>query len=466
MKKKPSKYPLPTEITFPLIDSLRPDPTNARERTPENMAAIKSSLQRFGQVTPVVTKADGTIMKGNGTWLVAKELGWKNIARIFIGAGNEDQASEYALADNQSALLSKWNADRLKAQIDGIRARGTDPLALGFNERDLQALLAKAKKTGADSNNWGNAAPSGKARSKAGDLWQLGEHRLLVADSRDAKAIKRLMGGRKAQMVFTDPPYGVSYEDDKGRSVRNDKLRQDDLAKFLIPCFKNAADFATSDAAFYIWHASATREDFAYAMKTAGIEERQYLIWAKPQLVLGHADYHWSHEPCFYAGHAGAKPAWYGTRSETTVWRIGTHGADDQAITLGNGLLLTDGKGGELYLGKKPAAKKARHLRLEAGKPLHVGDGQGQGTVWEVSREAGGNEYHPNQKPTELAIKAMENSTAPGQAVLDLFGGSGSTLAAAETAGRHAFVVELEPKYADAILTRWERMTKRKAEKI
>lgn len=447
------------------IDSVKPDPNNSRERTADNLAAIKDSLQRFGQVTPIVTKRDGTIVKGNGNWLVAKELGWSHIARIFVGEKNEDKADEYALADNQTATLSKWNPDRLKAAITQIRARGTDPQVLGFNQKDLEALLAKARKPTAETNNWGDATPS-KPRTKQGDLWQLGEHRLLVADSRDPKAVKRLMGGRKAQMVFTDPPYGVNYQDGKGRTIKNDKLAQDDLAKMLIPCFKNAFDLTTSDAAFYIWHASATRGDFEYAMKAAGLEEKQYIIWAKPQLVLGHADYHWSHEPCFYASKAGAKPVWYGTRSETTVWRIGTVGADAQAITLGNGLLLSDGKGGELYLGRKPSGKKARHLRLEPGKPLHIGDSQGQGTVWEVSREAQGNEYHPNQKPVDLAVKAMENSTQTGQAVLDLFAGSGSTLAAAETTGRHAFVVELEPKWADGILNRWERMTKRKAEKI
>ena len=273
------------------------------------------------------------------------------------------------------------------------------------------------------------------------------------------------MGGRKAQLVFTDPPYGVDYEDGKGRKIKNDALGRDSLASFLTAAFKAAVDAAASDAAFYIWHASATRADFEHAMKAAGLEERQYLIWAKPALVLGHADYQWNHEPCFYASRAGVKAAFYGGRAETTLWRFAAADGDDTAITLGPGVLISDGKGAELTVTAGAGPRKLRHVRVEKGKAVRLTDAQGQGTVWEVARDSQ-QTIHPNQKPVELALRAIENSTQPGQVVLDLFGGSGSTLMAAEAAGRSAFMVEMDPRYADQILARWEKATKAKAEKL
>jgi DNA modification methylase len=449
-----------------MIDTLKPDPNNANEHTPENLAAIKESLQRFGQLKPIVITADRIIRAGNGTWLAAKELGAHVIAAVQIPTEQAHRAEEYALADNQSARLSRWNATKLKEAVDRLRAAGGTPEALGFSTKELQAILAKARPAAAApaDNNWAGATPS-KARSKPGDLWALGEHRLLVGDSRDTKAVRRLMGGRKAQLIFTDPPYGVDYEDDKGRKIKNDALGRDGLATFLTAAFKAAVDVASSDAAFYIWHASATRADFEHAMKAAGLEERQYLIWAKPSLVLGRADYQWNHEPCFYASRAGVRPAFYAGRAETTLWRIAAHAGNDTATALGPGVLVSDGAGAELTITAGAGPRKLRHLRVEKGKPLLISDAQGQGTVWEIARDTM-QTVHPNQKPVELAVRAIENSTQPGQAVLDLFGGSGSTLMGAEATGRAAFLVELDPRYADAILARWEKATKAKAEKL
>ncbi len=472
MSRKPSKA---TKSTNPLriapdlaalaqpIDSLKPDPNNANEHPADNIAAIKVSLQRFGQMQAVVASADGTIRAGHGRWLAAKELGATHLAVIQIPKEMEGRAEEFGLADNQTGRLSRWNPERLRAAIERMKAAGNLPASIGFEERDLQALLAKARKETQAGNAWGDPG-TGKRRTAKGDLWALGDHRLLVGDFRDGKAIKRLMGGRKAQLVFTDPPYGVDYEDAKGRKIQNDALGRDTLASFLTAAFKAMADVATSDAAFYIWHADKTRADFEHALKAAGLEERQYLIWAKPSLVLGHADYQWNHEPCFYAGKAGVKPAFFAGRAETTLWRIAARDANETAAALGPGLILSDGKGAEITITKSSAAKKLRHLRLEAGKPLFISDATAQTTVWEVSRDTN-NTVHPNQKPVELAQRAIENSTQAGQAVLDVFGGSGSTLMAAELTNRVCFMSELDPKYADQILRRWEQATKQKAVK-
>jgi len=447
------------------IDTLRPDPNNANDHPADNLAAIKASLQRFGQLKAIVTKEDGTILAGNGTWLAAKELGATHIARVDIPKALEADAEHFALIDNQASRLSRWNATKLKEAIERLKASGRTPQSLGFNEKDLAAVLAKARKNIEEqANNWAGATPS-KARAKTGDLWALGDHRLLIGDSRDPKQVKRLMGDRKAQLLFTDPPYGVDYEDGKGRKIKNDALGRDGLSTFLAAAFKAAVEVTTSDAAFYIWHAISTRADFEHAMKAAGLEERQYLIWAKPSLVLGHADYQWNHEPCFYASKSGTKPAFYAGRAETTLWRIAARDGHDTATALGPGILVSDGNGAEITITPGSGTRKLRHQRLTKAEPLLLSDTQGQGTVWEVSRDSG-QTVHPNQKPSELARKAIENSSQPGQAVLDLFAGSGSTLMACEETGRAAFLMELDPRYADAILARWEKATKAKAEKI
>lgn len=445
------------------INKLKPDPNNANDHSAESITAIKKSLQRFGQLKAIVVTADGIIRAGNGTWLAAKELGATQIAAVTIPKELEDKAEEFALADNQAGRLSAWNPGRLKKAIERIAATGTTPAELGFEEKQLAAIVSRAVAKKDVRDAWASAGPA-KPRSKPGDLWILGKHRLLVGDSRDAKAIRRLMGGRKAQLVFTDPPYGVDYEDAKGRKIKNDALGRDTLSGFLTAAFKTAVEAAASDAAFYIWHASATRADFEHALKAAGLEERQYLIWAKPSLVLGHADYQWNHEPCFYASKAGTRPAFFAARSETTLWRFEVKDGDATAAALGPGLFLSDGKGNEITVTKGLAAKKLRHLRVEPGKPLRLTADEAQGTVWEISRDTQ-QTVHPNQKPVELALRAMENSTQAGQAVLDIFGGSGGTLLAAEMTGRDAFLVELDPKYADAILTRWERATKLQAKR-
>lgn len=446
------------------IDSLRPDPDNANEHNAENLAAIKTSLQRYGQLVALVVAEDGRILKGNGTWQAAKELGATAIAALPLPKGLEAHADEFALADNQSARLSNWNPAKLKAALERIKARGTEATVLGFDERALQVLLEKVRPKPTPSN-WHDREGAAPKRAKAGELYALGTHRLLIGDSRDKKAVAHLMGKRLAQLCFTDPPYGVDYEDGKGRKIKNDALGRDSLSNFLTDAFKAAVSATTPDAAFYIWHASLTRDDFVHAMKAAGLEERQYIIWAKPSLVLGRADYQWNHEPCFYAAKAGQRPAFYAGRAETTLWRRAARGATETAAVLGPGLILSDGKGSEITITKGAGTKKLRHLRLEGGQPVLVTDAQGQSTVWEVSRDTQ-QTIHPNQKPVELAVKAIENSTQPGQAVLDLFGGSGSTLQACEQTGRAGFLMELDPRYADGIISRWEKATKGKAQRL
>lgn len=296
--------------------------------------------------------------------------------------------------------------------------------------------------------------------SRPGDLWLLGPHRLICGSATDRATIERLMNGQKGHCVFTDPPYGVSYETQSGRfeMIENDDKTGDDLmAGLLVPAFRHYVEYTIPDAAFYIWHASSTRRDFEDAMTAVGLIENQYIIWVKNGAVLGHADYQWAHEPCFYASKAGHSPRFFGDRTQKTVWRATLRRKGSLETVLGNGLVLTDGAGGKIFIADKPPkGKKIRYIRLSDGRTVFIYTENKQSTVWEVARES--KTEHPTQKPVELAVRAIENSTQPGEIVLDFFAGSGTTLIGAEITGRIAYVVELDPKYCDVIIKRYAKI--------
>lgn len=375
------------------------------------------------------------------------------------------EAEEYAdlTADNRLAELADMNATMLAdllAEID----TGELPLELtGYTEEDFDGLIESI--TGAD-----DAEPNDQddehdqplpPMSKPGDLWLLGPHRLICGDATDEPTIERLMDGEKAAMVHTDPPYGVSYETQSGKfaMIKNDDKTHDDLFyKLLLPAFNNYRKHTIDEAAFYIWHASSTRRDFEDAMTAAGLMENQYIIWAKNGISLGRADYQWAHEPCFYASKAGISPKFYGDRAQHTVWRVTTRKDGQMMTVLGSGVVLTDGTGGKLCItDKPPKGKKMRYVRMEEGKPIDLFQEDRMQTVWEVARET--NTLHPTQKPVEIPVRAIENSSEPGEIVLDFFGGSGSTLMGAELTGRRCYSTELDPVYCDVIISRYVAQT-------
>ena len=220
-------------------------------------------------------------------------------------------------------------------------------------------------------------------------------------------------------MVNTDPPYGVSYQSSSGKfdAIENDDLTQDDLMnKLLIPALRNCVRNARDDAAFYIWHASSTRRDFDDAMVSVGLLEKQYIIWVKNAPVLGHADYQWAHEPCYYAEKAGHSAKWCGDRKQNTAWKVTLRDNDGMATTLSGGLVVTDGAGNKVFMAEKPPkGKKIRYLRLSDGRSVTIYTEHQTNTVWEVAREAGAK--HPTQKPVELAVRAIENSSELGDIV-------------------------------------------------
>lgn len=299
-------------------------------------------------------------------------------------------------------------------------------------------------------------------RTQPGDLYELGPHRLLCGDATNLDDARRLFENELANLVFTDPPYGVSYESVSGKfdMIVNDDKTDDDLVNsVLLPSFRTAISITQPNAAFYIWHASSTREDFAFAMKMAGLIERQYLIWAKPGFILGHSDYRWAHEPCFYASKENKRPAFYGDRAQSTVWRASLQSTKMAWIALGTGVTLLDGSGGRLHIEPKiPRGKKARNMRVLPGQSVFLTNSGKTDDLWEVGRDQG-MANHPTQKPVELAIRAIENSSLPGDIVYDGFLGSGTTLVGAETTGRVCYGTELSPGYCDVIIDRYVRYT-------
>jgi hypothetical protein len=240
--------------------------------------------------------------------------------------------------------------------------------------------------------------------------------------------------------------------------IANDDLDADALMQLLIPAFKNYAKYTDDDAAFYIWHAFTAFRDFDDAMTAAGIMKKQYIIWWKPAPVLGHADYQWAHEPCFYAQKAGQQCHFYGDRAQRTTWKAVLRGADGTATTLSGGVVLTDGQGGKVYLSSTPPkGKKIRYIRLSEGRSVLLYPESKESTVWEVARET--KTEHPTQKPVEIPLTAITNSSQTGDLVIDFFGGSGSTMIAAEMAGRRCYTIELDPKYCDVIVNRYVKLT-------
>jgi DNA modification methylase len=442
------------------IDKIQPYPNNPRTHPPAQIAMLAAIMKRRGVDQPIVVDEDFVILKGHGRRLAALQAGFEEYPVVMHRGLSDADKAAMRIEDNQVALLAGWDTKLMTSEIGSLKLAGYDVKLLGFSEVQLR--------------NWDDKAPKGnnpeivpdapkKPIVRKGDLWHLGEHRLICGDSTDPETWRRLFGTARASLIFTDPPYGVSYKAETFGVIEGDKKRRDELYQMLQRALQHMVARAVDNAAFYIWHASSTREDFADAIKAVGLTERQYLLWVKPAFVFGRADYQWAHEPCFYAAKADHKPAFYGERAESTVWHAQVSNTKDAATSIGNGILLLDGLGGSMFIqARAPKNKKLRQVRLTEGRSIFLSDSdQQQSTVWQVGRD--GTHEHPTQKPIELARRAIENSSRPGEIVADGFLGSGTTLIGAEMTGRRCFGCELDPVYAEVIIRRWEKFTGKKA---
>lgn len=393
-----SKAKTPSGVDMGIVDipcaELHNDPANVRKHGEQNLAAIKASLARFGQQKPIVVNQDGVVIAGNGTLMAARALGWQTIKAVRTNlAGSE--ATAFAIADNRTAELAEWDDAALQQQLAAIAIDDEELLAAtGFDEKEL-AKLAAANAPEVTEDDV--PEPPAEPITQPGDLWLLGKHRLLCGDSTKAEDVERLMNGNRADMMLTDPPYGVAYvgKTKDALTVENDQLDETELTRLVCAAFDNAEAHCRAGA---YWYATVPPGPlhivFADDWKRRGIL-RQIMVWAKDSMVLGHSEYHYQHEPILFGWIPGKRHS-NSDRTRTTLWQY-----------------------------DRPKA----------------------------SRE------HPTMKPVALWAQAVQDGSHGGESVYDPFLGSGTTLIAAEQLGRTCYGMEISPAYCDVIVKRWETLT-------
>ena len=388
--------------------------------------AVAASIREFGWKQPlVIDPTTMEIVAGHTRYKAAKKLGCKTVPCVMADDLTAEQIKAYRLADNKTAELAEWDFDLLGDELGGIE--DIDMAEFGF---DLSAISDDDEVT---EDQVPELDEESETIVKPGDIWQLGEHRLMCGDSTDKETVERLMDGAEADLLLTDPPYNVAYEGGTvdRLTIMNDNMSEQAFDTFLTDAFTNAHDAMRGGGAFYIWHADSNGLAFRNACKLAGLETRQCVIWVKNSLCLGRQDYQWKHEPCLYGWKEGAAHYFKDSRTETTVIE------DAPDINKMSKEQLKE------YV-KELLKNEPASTVIHEDKPLR-------------------NEDHPTMKPVKLMAYLIRNSSRKGEIVLDLFGGSGSTLIACEQVGRRCYMMELDPRYCDVIIKRWEKLTGEKA---
>ena len=391
----------PMSVELRPLDAVRPYANNPRQND-DAVEAVAESIRRFGFRQPIVVDADGVIVAGHTRFRAAQRLGLATVPVHVATDLTPDEVRAYRLADNKTAELASWDDAMLSIELDALRGAGIDWTLLGFDEEELAKLLAPA---GTEGLTDPDAVPEKPADpiAKPGDLWLLGKHRLLCGDSTSATDVARLLDGAVPALMVTDPPYGVEYDPEwrmdaglTGNTARMGKVMNDDRADWT-----EAWKLFPGDVA-YVYHAGVFASTVQQSLERAGFAIRAQIIWAKDRLALSRGDYHWQHEPCWYAVREGGKGHRTDDRTQTTLWSI-------------------------------PARDDAGH---------------GHGT----------------QKPVECMERPVRNHLA--DLVYEPFAGSGTTVIACERTGRTCMAMELDPGYCDVVVRRWEDFTGRKAERV
>ena len=387
------------------IDDLIPYARNARTHSEAQIAQIAASMCEWGWTNPVLIDAGGQILAGHGRVLAARTLGFKECPVMIADGWTQAQKRAYILADNRIAENAGWDDAMLRIELQSLQEDGFNLDITGF-DADALAEIMNGEETTVDGQTDDDAVPEVSATpiSRPGDVWELGNHRLVCGDSTDPKVYDALMADSKADMVFCDPPYGVNYANsakDKlrgtHRPILNDNLGED-FEPFLMAALTPMLQRCSG--AVYIAMSSSELDTLQSAFRAAGGKWSTFIIWAKNTFTLGRADYQRQYEPILYGWPEGQNRHWCGDRDQGDVWNI-----------------------------KKPQK----------------------------------NDLHPTMKPVELVERTIRNSSRPGDIVLDPFGGSGTTLIAAEKSGRIGWLIELDPKYVDVIVRRWQDWTGQEA---
>jgi DNA modification methylase len=383
------------------VEKLIPYARNSRTHSSEQVDQIAASIKEFGFLNPIITDGENGIVAGHGRVMAAKKLGLKELPCIDASHLTETQRRAYIIADNKIAINSDWDVDMLRVEFDELKEADFDLELTGFSLDEIEALTPEELVEGLTDEDEVPDAPE-KPVSVLGDIWQLGNHRLMCGDSTSIDDVDKLMNGSMADMVFTDPPYGVSYTGGHNKKKRTgiiaDTLEGENLTGLFYGALTCAIPSSKDGAAFYVWYSSNKSIETYASLSKLPLELRAVIQWYKVKSGLGAfmSQYIPNCEPCMYLHKKGKSPSWYGPSNEKVVWE----------------------------LKKEPV-----------------------------------NNFHPTQKPVELPERAINNSSKSGDIVLDLFGGSGSTLIACQKTGRTAYLMELDPKYCDVIVNRWQDFT-------
>lgn len=387
------------------VSHLIPYANNARTHSDEQIAQIAASIKEFGWTNPILIDGENGIIAGHGRLAAARKLGMDEVPAIQLDGLSKAQKKALILADNKLALNAGWDDKLVAIELGELKEMDFDITLTGFSLDEFDALQPDEVTEGLTDEDAVPEVPE-ESVTKLGDVWLLGNHRLMCGDSTSIDAVDKLMAGQKADLLHTDPPYNVDYDNfsrpkasktNLGR-IKNDKMGGKEFYQFLFDALSCGFSVCKDGSTAYVWHASSEHVNFTNALVDAGFDYTQQIIWKKPML-LGRGRYQWAHEPCLM----GVKGSPYFTddRTKTTVWDFGGY-------------------------------DKSKNM-------------------------------HPTQKPFFIPEEAINNSSKQGSNVLDLFGGSGSTLLASEKLGRNCFVIELDPKYCDVIIKRWQDFTGKEA---
>lgn len=382
-----------TQMEMVSTNKLIPYVNNARTHSAEQVNKLRSSLREFGFVNPVIVDKDYGIIAGHGRVLAAKEEGIDEVPCVLVDYLTEAQKKAYIIADNRFAQDAGWDEELLRIEIESLQGEDFDISLTGFEADEIADLFKDGNDKEVQDDDYDLSAALEKAAFvERGDVWTVGRHRLMCGDATSADDVSKLMDGRKANLILTDPPYGVSFQSSDGLSIQNDSIKGEEFYQFLLSAMQNMASVLENGGAAYVFHADTEGLNFRKAFVDAGFHLAGCCIWVKNSLVLGRSDYQWQHEPVLYGFLQNGKHPWYSDRKQTTIWNF--------------------------------------------DKPKR-------------------NKNHPTSKPLDLLAYPISNSTQANAIVIDTFGGSGSTLMACEQSNRICCTMELDEKYASVILRRY-----------
>lgn len=412
------------------IQTLKIDELIEYDNNPRNndkaVEAVAESIRQFGFKVPIVIDKNNVIVAGHTRLKAAKLLGLNELPCLIADDLTEEQIKAFRLADNKVSEIAEWDFTKLEEELAELYSFdmdlfGFDTIPATFSEdttseEDIDEIIEEME----------------EPLAKLGELWQLGDHRLIVGDCTNIETIESLMNGVEADLLLTDPPYNVAVSNSDGLTIKNDDMEDTEFLSFLTSAFISADNVMKKGASFYIWHGETEGLNFRLACKNAKWLIKQNLIWVKNQITIGRQDYQWKHEPCLYGWKEGAGHYFFKNRKQPTI--------------------ISDDEPNLDFMTNEELKEYIQQL-LEPS------------SIFRIDKPTL-NDLHPTMKPIDLIKKQIRNSTKRGGYVLDIFGGSGTTLLAAEELKRVCFTCELDEKYASVIIKRWEEKTGLKANRI